>query len=74
MKTLEKIISVLARNLHITAVLAVAIVLFAIFCDGLIGGLITAAAAVVAYTCAEMLYKDFKSAGTPAKSKSTKKK
>ena len=67
MKTLEKIMSVLARNLGLTVVFALAIVLFAIFWDVLIGGLITAFSALVAYTCGEMLYKEFKKTGAPAK-------
>ena len=71
MKTLEKIMSVLSNNLGLTVVFVLAIVLFAIFCDGLIGGLITAASALVAYTCGEMLYKEFKK---PTASKPGKKK
>ena len=68
MKTFEKLISVLARNLGVTVVLVLAIALFAIFSDGLISGLITAASALIGYTCAEMLYKEFKKSA-PAKSK-----
>lgn len=69
MKTLENIISVLARNLGLTVVFALSVVLFAVFCDGLIGGLITAAAAVSAYTCGSMLYKEFKKTGNAKPSK-----
>lgn len=72
MKTLEKIINTLARNLGQTVVLVLAIALFAIFSDGLIGGLITAGSALVAYASATMLYRDFKSA--PAAKKPAKKK
>ena len=60
MKTLEKILAVLTKNLGLTIVLVLAIILFAIFSDGLIGGIITAVSALLAYTCVEMLYHEFK--------------
>lgn len=75
MKTLEKVLGVLAKNLGITIVLVLAILLFGIFSDGLVSGLITAFSAVMAYTCIEMLYKDFKKAPVkPAKPAPKKKK
>ncbi len=79
MKTFDKIVGVLARNIAYTVTLAVAIVLFAIFSDGLLPGLITAASAMVAYVCIELLYKEFKNASEPRSvkkttAKSTKKK
>lgn len=78
MKTLEKILNTLAKNLGLTVVLIAAIILFAIFSDGLLAGLITAASALIAYTCCEMLYKEFKSdahnAAPSKKSKAVKKK
>lgn len=68
MKTLENILNILAKNLGLTIVLVIAITLFAIFSDGLLAGLITAASALIAYTCATMLYKDYKTTSTePAK-------
>ncbi len=65
MKTFEKILNVLAKNLGYTIVLVMAIVLFCIFSGGLIRGLITAGSALIGYTCIEMLYKQFKSENTP---------
>lgn len=59
MNTAEKILNVLAKNLGYTVVLGIAIVLFAIFSDGLISGIITALSAVIGYTCIVMLYKEF---------------
>ncbi len=56
----EKILSVLSKNLGYTVVLAVSILLFAVFSDGLIAGLITAVSALLAYTCVEALYKEYK--------------
>ena len=60
MSTFEKILKVLAKNLGITIVLNLSIVLFAWFSGGLVSGLITAASALLAFTSAEMLYKEFK--------------
>ncbi|MDR0727265.1 MAG: hypothetical protein LBF37_04360 [Rickettsiales bacterium] len=68
MKTFEKIISVLTKNLGYTIVLLIAIALFAIFSDGLLSGLITAASALVAYICVDLLYKEFNKA-SPKKNK-----
>ena len=70
MNTFEKILEVLAKNIGITIVLILSIVLFAWFSDGLISGLITAASALLAFTSGEMLYKEFKK---PAKKSSKKK-
>ena len=72
MKTLEKILSTLVANLGYTIVLVLAIILFAIFSDGLISGVITAISALIAYACIVALYHEFKK--TPAKAKPTKKK
>ena len=70
MKTFEKILTTLTRNLGYTIVLVLAIVLFAIFSDGLIPGIITAVSALVGYTCVDMLYKEFKKMpGTKSKKK-----
>ena len=64
MKTLEKILSVLTKNLGYTIVLVLAIVLFAIFSDGLISGIITAVSALIAYACIVALYGEFKKSST----------
>ena len=72
MKTLEKILTTLVKNLGYTIVLVLAIILFAIFSDGLISGAITAISALIAYACIVALYREFKK--TPAKTKPTKKK
>lgn len=77
----EKLLNVLSKNLGYTVVLAVAVLLFAIFSDGLVAGLITAISALLAYTCVEALYKEYKKIPTkkattvksaPAKKKSKK--
>lgn len=60
MKFFEKLLNVLSKNLGYTMVLAVSILMFAIFSDGLIAGLITAVSALLAYTCIEALYKEYK--------------
>lgn len=70
METFEKILSVLSKNLGYTVVLALAIILFVIFSDGLIYGAITAVSALIGYACVQALYKEYKK--TPVK-KSNKK-
>ena len=70
MKTLERILSVLAKNLGYTVVLVLAIILFAMFSDGLISGIITAFSALIGYACSMALHTEYKR--TPAKG--TKKK
>lgn len=78
----EKLLNVLSNNLGYTVVLAVSILLFAVFSDGLVPGLITAVSALLAYTCVAALYAEYKKEGakkaapakkTPAK-KTTKRK
>ncbi len=70
MKTLEKILSTLVKNLGYTIVLVLAIILFAIFSDGLISGAITAVSALIAYACIMALYGEFKkSSPKPTKKK-----
>ena len=61
----EKLLNVLSKNLGYTVVLVAAVLLFAIFSDGLIPGLITAVSALLAYTCIMALYKEYKA--VPAK-------
>ena len=56
----DKLLTVLSKNLGYTVVLIVAILLFAVFSDGLIPGLITAVSALLAYTCIMALYKEYK--------------
>lgn len=77
---MEKFLNVLAKNLGYTVVLVAALVLFAVFSDGLINGLITSVSALVAFTCINLLFKAYKEepAAKPAtkakpKSKSKKK-
>ena len=55
----EKLLTVLSKNLGYTVVLAVALLLFALFSDGLVAGLITAVSALLVYTCTAALYKDY---------------
>jgi hypothetical protein len=74
----EKLLHVLSKNLGYTVVLAVALLLFAIFSDGLIAGLITAISALLVYTCVQALYREYKALpnkkAQPAKKTTTKKK
>lgn len=60
MNTFEKIWDVLMKNLGYTIVLIIAIILFAIFSDGLLYGIITSLSAVVGTLCIVLLYKEFK--------------
>ncbi len=69
----DKLLNVLAKNLGYTVVLVAAILLFSIFSDGLIAGLITAVSALLVYTCAQALYKEYKNM-PDAKKTTTKKK
>ena len=78
MNTIKKLIAVLAKNLGLTIVLFAAIILFALFSDGLLAGLITALSALIAYTCCELLYREYraapKSVAKPARAKRSAKK
>ena len=65
MKTFEKILIVLAKNIGYTVVLVAAVILFAIFSGGLLPGLITAGSALIGYACIETLYKQFKNTNAP---------
>ena len=56
----DKLLTVLSKNLGYTVVLAVALLLFAVFSDGLVAGLITAVSALLVYTCVSALYKEYK--------------
>ncbi len=75
MKSFEKMLNVLSQNLGYTVVLVASIILFAIFSDGLLSGLITALSALLAYTCIVALAREYrKGSSKPApKSKSKKK-
>ena len=53
----DKLLTVLSKNLGYSVILAVALLLFALFSDGLVAGLITAVSALLVYTCASALYK-----------------
>ena len=70
MKTLEKILSTLVKNLGYTIVLVLSIILFAMFANGLISGVITALSALIGYACIMALYHEFKK----SPSKTSKKK
>ncbi|MCQ2582073.1 MAG: hypothetical protein MJ170_03810 [Alphaproteobacteria bacterium] len=59
MKSFEKFLKVMSANLGTTIVLIAAIILFAIFSDGLLSGIITAFSALVAYACGINLYREF---------------
>ncbi len=74
MKTIEKLLTVLSKNLGYTVVLVASIILFAIFSDGLIGGIITAFSAVMGYACVVALYREFKKVNAPAPKRTIRKK
>lgn len=78
MESIKKFIGVMVANLGLTIVLFAAIILFAVFSDGLLAGLITALSALIAYTCCELLYREYraapKSATKPARAKRSAKK
>lgn len=74
MKSFEKLLAVLANNLGYTVVLAAAIILFTIFSDGLLSGLITALSALLAYTCIVALAREYRKVPTKAAPKSKSKK
>ncbi len=65
MKTFDKILNVLTRNIGYTIVLVVAIILFVYFSNGLIEGAITALSALVGYACILQLHRDYKRAAAP---------
>lgn len=81
-KMFDKILTVLSKNLGYSVVLAVSLLLFALFSDGLVPGLITAVSALLVYTCTAALYKEYKALPvkkpvaakktTPAKKKAKK--
>lgn len=70
MKSFEKLLNVLSQNLGYTVVLVAAIVLFAIFSDGLVSGLITAISALLAYTCIVALAREYRKVPSKAAPKS----
>jgi len=59
MDFLKKLGTVLSHNMWYTIILVVALLLFAIYSDGLVYGLITAASALVAYICIDLLCKEY---------------
>ncbi len=73
MNAFEKLLNVLAKNLGYTVVLVAAIILFAIFSDGLIAGVITALSAVVGYTCVVALAREYNKPDAPKKAPAAKK-
>ena len=75
----DKLLHVLKSNIGYTIILAIAIVFFAIFSNGLISGLITAISALLAYACIMALYGEYKklpakkvAKAAPAKKKAKK--
>ena len=64
-KMLNRIANVLSKNLGYKVVLVAAIILFAVFSDGLISGLITAVSALLGYTCIVALVKEYKNEPAP---------
>lgn len=73
---LDKLLTVLKKNMGYTIILAIAIVFFGYFSDGLIPGLITAVSALLAYACIMALYAEYKKISskkaTPVKKKAKK--
>lgn len=60
MKTFEKILKILSKNIVATIIFIVAIVFFVAFSDGVLSGLISAFGAVVACFCGVILYNEIK--------------
>lgn len=60
MKTFEKILHILSKNIVATIIFIVAIVFFVAFSDGVLSGLISAFGAVVACFCGVILYNEIK--------------
>lgn len=64
MNVFDKLINVLAKNLGYTMVLVAAIILFAVFSDGIIAGAITAVSALIGYACIVQLAREYKKMGS----------
>lgn len=77
-KMFERILNVLAKNMGYTLLLVVSLLLFAVFSDGLVAGLITAVSALLVYACVQALYAEYKKTSVkqtvPAKKAPAKKK
>lgn len=74
MNNLKKISSIIQKNPQYVIGLCFFVILFAIFCDGLLAGTITALSAFGCYVCGQKLYTEFKNTSvkkTP-KTKTTK--
>ena len=69
----ERILNVLTKNMGYSLLLVVSLLMFAVFSDGLIPGLITAVSALLVYACIMALYKEYKKMPT-VKTVSAKKK
>lgn len=74
MKTFEKILKILSKNIVATVIFIVAIVFFVAFSDGVLSGLISAFGAVVACFCGVILYNEIKKGlkAEPAKTAESK--
>ncbi len=73
MNFLKKLGEVLVKNMAYTVVFVVAFIFFLYFAEGdIIGGILTALSALIAYIAATLLYGEYKKA--PAAKKSSKKK
>lgn len=66
---LNKIIEVLTKNLIYSIILVCGIILFLVFSDGVLKGIITAISALIVYTCVDILYKEYKKTPTTIKVK-----
>lgn len=56
----ERILNVLTKNMGYSLLLVISLLMFAVFSDGLIPGLITAVSALLVYACIMALYKEYK--------------
>ena len=74
MDSLKNTLKVVQNNPQYVIGLCFFIILFAIFCDGLLAGIITALSAFGTYVCIQKLYSDFNNISNKPKSvKSSKK-
>ena len=73
MDSLKKILIIVQNNPQYVIGLCFFIILFAIFCDGLLAGIITALSAFGAYVCVQKLYSKFNNISNKPVKKSSKK-
>lgn len=74
MDTLKKISVVLQKNPQYVIGICFFVILFAIFCDGFLAGVITALSAFGCYVCVQKLYSEYKNTSVKKSVKTVSKK